>query len=243
MADWKRRLANESAPGNSSFRTEDLPGIRSARQPRNAALTWLPPLLFSVLYFVDVIVRATEKYFWSDELVTLDICRLPLHSLWPALSHGLDFNPLLFYLISKTSRVVFGESLVGFRVPEMIGFWIVCLCLYRFVNRRAGWLAGSIAMVMPVVTGVFFYAYEARPHALVLACGALALVCWQMTLEQPRSRLWLAGFSTSLFLAGLLHTYAVLLVLPFAIFELVRTVQLRRINWVMWTAIVLPAFF
>jgi hypothetical protein len=72
--------------------------------------------------------------------------------------------------------------------------------------------------------------------------AALALLCWQTTLDETRAQGWLIGFSVCLLLAGLLHTYAVLLVVPFGIYELIRTIEHRRINWRRWAAMVIPAF-
>lgn len=207
----------------------------------HVSLTLVPPILFSLFYFVEVYLRASEKYFWYDELTTLYVCRLPLSSMWDALRHGIDFNPPLFFLLTDLSKAVFGETLVGMRVPEILGFWVLCICLYRVVNRRVGWLPGSIAMTLPLITGAFYYSYEARPHAIVLGFSGLAVVCWQMSLEKPESRWWLASFSLCLLGAFLLHCYAVLVCAPFAAFELRRVERRRRIYWPMWIAMVVPA--
>lgn len=200
-------------------------------------------LAFSLYYFADVLLRATEKYFWFDEIVTLSVARFTnFFKLWDALRHGVDFNPPLFYMITGASEAVFGHNLIGPRVPEMIGFWVFCLCLFRVVNRRAGLLAGLIAMVLPTITGAFFYAYEARAHGLVLGFAGLCIACWQMTLDQPRRRRWVFGFGLSLFGALMMNTYALVIAVPFGIVELVDTVRLRRINWPMWIALIAPAF-
>src|ERR1700751_1051791 len=160
----------------------------------------IPILLtaFSVFYFADVLIRASEKYFWYDELVTLYVSRLDLHSVWQGLQSGADFNPFPFYLITKASRALFGENHIGMRMPEIIAFWIFCLCMFRLVNRRAGVVAGFIAMALPLLTGAFYYAYEARPLALVLGFSGLSFVCWQEFKDGGSRRLWLPLFGLSL---------------------------------------------
>lgn len=199
-------------------------------------------MLFTVFYFADVFLRASEKYFWYDELFTVYFCRLPnLHALWDALHQGVDFNPPPFYLITQASESLFGEGLIATRLPEMIGFWILCLCLFRFVEYRAGAIAGSIAMVFPLFTGAFYYAYEARPFGLVLGFCGLALVCWQMSLENPRQLRWLIGFSASLLAAFMMHCFALLITAPFAAFELFRNIRLRRLDSRRWFAMIAPA--
>lgn len=205
-------------------------------------LTLLLLIAFSLYYFANVLLLSSEKYFWFDELATLYVCRLPnFHTLWNGLRHGVDLNPPFFFLLTNASKALFGENRIGLRMPEMIGFWILCLCLYRFVSRRAGLLAGAIAMVLPTLTGAFYYAYEARPHGIVLGFTGLALVCWQMSLERPGHRRWLVAFSACLLGAALMHCYAVLLAMPFGAAELVSAVQRRRIDIPRWIALIAPA--
>jgi hypothetical protein len=198
--------------------------------------------LFSCFYFADVILRAREKYLWYDELITWYLCRLPtFHDTWVGVLRGFDFNPPLFYLITRWSERAFGDGNIGMRVPEMIGFWALSVCLFIFVRRRAGILAGYIAMLFPMLTGAFYYAYEARPHGIVLGFCGLALVCWQMASEHTSRRpLWLAAFGLSIFGACMVHCYAVLLVVPFALAEAVRVVRLRRIEWSSWLSMAIP---
>jgi Dolichyl-phosphate-mannose-protein mannosyltransferase len=213
-------------------------GLRARVHPATLLLA-----IFSILYFVDVCLRASEKFFWYDELFTLYFSRLPnLHSLWGALNSGIDFNPPLFYLLTSGSNALFGEGKVATRLPEILGFWIFCVCLFRFVRRRAGVPAGFAAMLFPMLTGAYFYAYDARPHALVLGACGLALVCWQMATEtfSLRGR-WLIGLSGSLFLAFMFHCFALTLLAPFALAELFQMVRSRRIRWGVWLALLVPA--
>lgn len=217
--------------------------LNYTQKARMRLRTWLTPLLlivFSLFYFADVFLRASEKYFWYDELFTVYLCRLSLHSLWQALHSGIDSNPPFFYLLTKVSTGLLGEGLVATRIPEIVGFWLFCLCLFRFVSRRVGPVAGFTAMLLPVFTGAFYYAYDARPHGLVLGFCGLALVCWQMSLEQPARRGWLAGFSLSLFGAFMSHCYALTIAVPFGIAELVRGIRYRRVQWQIWASLVAP---
>lgn len=197
---------------------------------------------FSLFYFADVWLRAREKYFWYDELFTLYLCRLDLHSLWGALREGIDANPPFFYILTKGSQALFGgEGLIATRIPEMIGFWILCLCLFWSVKRRAGLHAGVVAMLFPMFTGAFYYAYEARPHGIVLGFAGLSLVCWQMAVEGKPRRLWLVLFGSSLFCAFMTHCYALALVFPYAAAELPLMIKERRLNYGIWVAMVVPA--
>jgi hypothetical protein len=213
------------------------------RLPRWLIRTPVLLAIFSVFYLLDVCLRAAEKFFWYDEIFTLYFSRLSdFSSLWRALQAGVDFNPPLFYLFTRASLVVFGEGNIAIRLPEILGFLIFCLCLFYFVQRHAGMISGLCALLLPMLTGAYFYAYDARPHAIVLGACGLAMICWQRATE---SRLinpkWLSGFSLSLLLAFMLHCYALILVSPFAIAEVIETFRLRRVRLQVWLAIVLPA--
>lgn len=196
---------------------------------------------FSAFYFLDTCLRASEKYFWFDELCTLYICRLPsMHAVWQAVLHGADYNPPLFYVFTRAANALFGEGLVATRLPSIFGVWVLCLCLFRFVYRRAGFLAAWIALLFPMLTSAYFYAYEARPHGVVLGFCGLALITWQMWDEEPRRLGWLVAFSTALGSAFFTHCYAILIAAPFVLAEMVRIVRRRRIRWSFWIALAIP---
>ncbi len=200
-------------------------------------------LFFSVLYFSDVLLRASEKYFWYDELFTVYFSRLrSATQLWGALNSGIDFNPPFFYWLTRLSNALLGEGLVATRLPEILAFWVFSVCLFLFVSRRSGSLAGFGAMLFPMATGAYFYAYEARPHALVLGFCGLALVAWQIATESIRVRgVWLIAFSASLFGAFMMHCYALALLFPFATIELFRTFRRKHLDWKTWISLIVPA--
>jgi hypothetical protein len=200
-------------------------------------------VVFSIVYFADVLLRASGKFFWYDELFTVYLCRLPnMHSLWAALADGVDYNPPLFYVFTGICTRLFGEGNISVRLPEVFGYWIFSLCLYRFASQRAGMLAGTIAMLFPMITSAYYYAYEARPHAIVFGFCGLALVCWQLANEAHRSRrAALLGFAAALFGALMMHCYALVILAPFAFAELVRIFRERSIRWDLWVALVAPA--
>ncbi len=205
--------------------------------------TWAPVLCFaliSLIFFADICLRASRKCFWYDELFTVYLCRLPdFRSTWDAVMHGVDFNPPLFYLLIRWSQRLLGEGLIVTRLPAMVGVWLFCVSLFLFVNRRAGAVAGCIAGLFPFFTLAQYYAYEARPHGIVLGWIGLALVCWQRAGEGSRRHLWVAGFGFSLLAALLTHVYAVYSIIPFVLIEIYRLWKERRVKWGILAAIVL----
>lgn len=174
---------------------------------------------------------------WNDELFTLYISRLPsVSDIWSALSTGADQTPPFFHIITRASFSLFGVNHVSIRLPEVLGFWVMSLCLFQFVSKRSSALYGFVAMLFPLVTIAYSYAYEARPYGLVLAFSGLSLLCWQSVTEGHYCKLSLIGLALSLAAAVSSHYYAVLLFLPLAVGEVVRSISQRRLDLPIWVA-------
>src|SRR5689334_7230154 len=171
---------------------------------RVAAVTERYPYVFVGLFVVGYLwltcARANRKLFWFDELFSVTLARLPdVRALWSALEQGVDFNPPLFYLLTRWSELALGESHIGARLPEILAVGILCVCVFAFVARRSSVLGGIVAMLFPLTTTAYWYASEARPHALVLGCCGVALVSWQRAAEQERRRAgWLIALALAL---------------------------------------------
>jgi hypothetical protein len=207
-------------------------GLEQAGPFKVSRLTALGILLVSIVYFSDIFLKASHKCFWFDELFAVYLCRLPTFtSTWSAVMHGADFNPPLFYLLTRGAERLFGEGLIATRLPEMVGFWLFCMCLFLFVSRRAGAISGFIAGAFPFFTLAKYYANEARAHGIVLGWCGLALLCWQRNAEGRARYFWLAGFGLSIAGALLTHVYAVYLVVPFAAVEIYNLIDKKRPNW------------
>jgi 4-amino-4-deoxy-L-arabinose transferase-like glycosyltransferase len=192
---------------------------------------------FGALYSVATGVVAARRPLWNDELYTYHFARVPhLADLWRALQTGADQAPPLGYLLTRASLDLFGTSRLSLRLPELVAFFVLCVCMYVFVARRTNELYGLIAMLLPSVTAAYYYASEARAYALVLAFGALALVSWQLATEGARRRLTVPGLFVALFLATSSHYYAVLLLVPLMLGELTRSAFLRKADWQVWLA-------
>src|SRR5580693_8592751 len=137
---------------------------------------WL--ILFGVFY-LGLVLPASFRPFWYDELFTYNVATLPgFRAMWHALTHGADLNPPLFYVVTHAVISVLGPTEFGLRTPALVGFLVMCCCLYAFVAHRAGACFGFIAM-LPLVTGALRWAPEARAYGLMLGFCGLALVSWQ----------------------------------------------------------------
>ena len=200
--------------------------------------------VFSLAYFSTTGFLAVRKPMWNDELFTWYISQLPtLPDIWSALLTGGEQIPPFYHLITRISLSLFGPSEFAVRLPQVFGFWVMTLCLFRFVNLRAGALYGFVAMLFPVVTKAYEYAYEARPYAMVLGFAGLSLLCWQSATAGRYRILSLIGLAASVAAAVSNHYYAVLILFPLAVGEVTRSISVRRTDpaiWVMLGAGLIP---
>jgi len=195
-------------------------------------------IAFSVVLFGLTALRALAKPFWYDELFTYYMCRLPdLATTWSALKGGADLNPPLLYIATRATQSMFGAGPVATRLPAMLGFLTMLVCLFVFVARRCGPACGFGAMLFAALSGAYPFAYEARSYGMVLGFCGLALVAWQSAADGRARRLAVPGLFLSLACALLTHCYAVLILVPFALGELVRLLQRRRGDWPVWMAV------
>lgn len=196
--------------------------------------------IFAVFYFTGFCLIASEKVIWNDELFTFYISHLPhFTDIWNALLTGAEQTPPLSYVVTRAFWDIFGVTNLATRLPEIIGIWLMGLCLLVFVSRRTTFLYGFVAMLFPLLTEVFHYATEARAYALVLGFSALALLCWQWATEGRYRRLAVVGLGVSVAAAVSSHYYAVLILFPLTVGEFVRSVSRKRIDVAIWAALAL----
>ena len=193
-----------------------------------------------LIFFVTTAPNAMRG-FWYDELFSYHMSQLPsTAAVWKAMMGGADFNPPLGYMITRAFQAVLGNGELATRLPEVLGYFVMSLCLYRFVTRHAESHFGYVALLLPWCSGAYVLATEARPYGLMLAFAGLALVCWQEAAERTWRGWFIAGFTLSLVAALLTHCYAVLILVPFGLAEIVRQYRARRFDWMMWAALIAP---
>jgi hypothetical protein len=192
-----------------------------------------------VLYAIArAVVASISKPFWYDEIFTVILARQPnLATIWSALHRGVDSQPPLFDLIERAGTIV-PNAEIGFRLPSVIGFACVLVCLFVFVQRRSGGVFGLISAGIVMLTTLYsYYAIEARPYSLVAACVAVALVAYQ----RAPSLWWVGIMAFSLAIAESLHYYAIFAIVPFAAAEAFFSWQTSKIRWSVWIALIIGA--
>ena len=195
---------------------------------------WFYVVVVSTVYLEAMAVRAAHTKLWFDEILTIYSSRLSMPAMWSFLKEGLELNPPLGHLLVGAAGAVFGRNEIGFRVPSMLAFWTMCVCLFVFLRRRVPASYAIAGMLLPMVTAAAPFAYEARPYGLLLCFAGIALVAWQAAASGRRR--WLALFLIPLSLVSALCSspMGALLFIPFAVGEAARTLKRRRIDCPLW---------
>lgn len=149
----------------------------------------------------------------------------------------ISLDPLVYHLLAHAATKVFGATAFALRLPSLLGFLLMQVCLYLFVRRYASEREAVFAMAFPALTATLFYAAEARPYGLLLGLYALTLLCWRRAVETERGRAALIALAFSVALALNTHYFGVLLLVPLCGAELARTVERRRLDAGMVAAI------
>lgn len=192
-----------------------------------------------IILVAYVVVRslagAAAKPFWYDELMTLTVSA---QGTWRGIvavqREALDSNPPLFYVIEHVASRIVQNQEIALRLPSILAFPCTLVCVFVFCLGRSGEVAGLICAAFLMVTELFqYYAVEARPYSMVVACIAFALVCYQ----RVPSKIWTVLFALTLALAQCLHYYAVFAMVPFGLGELVYSLRARKIRWSVWAAL------
>lgn len=185
-----------------------------------------------------------RKLLWFDELLELQtdgvgsaaqVLRIQRH-------YPISLDPALFHLLTHVSTRVFGVTSFGMRLPSLLGFLLMQVCLFFFVRRVAGPRAATVALAFPVLGGTLYYAVEARPYGFLLGMYGVVALCYQTaTRELPQRRLALAGLALGIACAINAHYFGVLILVPIAFAEGARALARRRLDWPVLAAIVLGA--
>jgi Dolichyl-phosphate-mannose-protein mannosyltransferase len=195
-----------------------------------------PVLLMAVMgwEFGMLLLEASRKPFWYDELLTFHVSGLhPYSLLWKALRAGVDGMPPVYYAIVQLSRMLPGDPHITLRLPSILGYILALLAIYKFARKRLSVLAGLTAMLLLALSPFRAYALEARSYSLLVGVLAISAVFWQKIGDK---RFMTPLFGVFLILAVSCHPLAVVAISCFGVAELAWTLLWRRFRWGVWAA-------
>ncbi len=243
MKPWRWPILDVSQAAGLSGTTQDFNSVRDLPfRGRPMPATWESERIATgamrmviVLAAIRNLFVAAAKPFWFDEVCTVIVARQPSFSaILTALKRGADGQPPLFYLVERIAAGVVPNAQIAYRLPAILGFCCILWFVFVFIRRRDGatraFLCSTALLLTPLNSP---YATEARPYAMVVACIALALVCYQRLDEGRR---WILLLGLSMAIAESLHCYALFSFAPFAVAEIALAAKRRQTRWSVWMA-------
>lgn len=220
---------------------EGVSGLEEEKVTVPEALAQSRPFVyaaFALIYAIPTLLVAHGKILWDDEFFTLYLSRVASwHDLLRALRTGADQHPPSFYYLTHLVLALFGSGHITVRLPEILGFAMLCLCLYEAARMMLPPLWAVVAMCFPLTTSLYYYATEARAYGLVCGFAGLALLAYMRATSPPRrlGPLFLLAFASAAAVGS--HYYAVMLLLCLGLAEGVRTISRRKVNLSIWAAL------
>jgi uncharacterized membrane protein len=155
--------------------------------------------------------RLGHQSLWMDEVLTATNADHSLSQLLFDSSVDRNFPPLYTALIHLVQQWL-GKADVVLRLPSAIAGTLSVPILYAGVRSELGERTALLsALLLAISPFHVWYSQEARPYALLVLLGLVALWCAARFVERPDSRAWLAGFV----LAGAAAFYCHLVAAPF----------------------------
>jgi 4-amino-4-deoxy-L-arabinose transferase-like glycosyltransferase len=156
-----------------------------------------------VVVALGVLLRFwTRSALWLDEALTVDIARLPLHSLHAALRQ--DGAPPLYYVLLHFWMKVFGGSDLAVRslsgVISVATLPVAWVAGRRFGGRSFAWMTVLLVASAPFA---IYYGSEARMYSLVMLLTACGFIALDRSVREPRAGNLLAVAAVT---AALLYT-------------------------------------
>jgi Dolichyl-phosphate-mannose-protein mannosyltransferase len=197
-------------------------------------------VIVAVAYFAVTSYLARLKPLWSDEFYTLYIAKAGFKGAWEILLTGADQHPPTFYWLTNICLQLFGFGPAILRLPELIAFWIMLLCLFVVIARKTSNLIAYFAMLLPCLTPIYAYAFEARGYGLLLGAAAASYFFWEEASSERYRRISVPLFALFCAAAVCSHYYGILIMIPFAIGEIIRCFKRKKADVMLWLAFFAP---
>lgn len=197
---------------------------------------WRCAGVFVSIFFAAQLARAAKSLLWTDEIATFYTSQQRnVAAVVASIRGGCDGMPPLYALILHAVQPVLGNSPLVLRLPSVIGFCVMSLCVFAFVKLRYSIVYAAMASAFTVNACLPGLPW-ARSYGLVLACASGALLAWRSAAEGRHRRAALVALALCLGFATALHYYAVFLTVPFVAGETVRWYRSRKMDLPMLAA-------
>ena len=178
------------------------------------------------------LVRTTQIPLWRDEFATALFASLPPADLLAATTR-VDAVLTPYYFVMHLLSPVLGLGL-GMRIVSIVAFVGTTAVTAAVALRWWGAIGGSVTGLALALNGeVLGAAVNARPYALSLFFGAVALFAADRALRSGRTWTW-AGYAAAAMAAVALQLFAVVAIAVIGVLTVGRP-RATLARWVLWS--------
>jgi 4-amino-4-deoxy-L-arabinose transferase-like glycosyltransferase len=167
--------------------------------------------------------------FWLDEAIAINASRHDVSGLFHSLAHT-EGNPPLYFLLLDGWMRVFGTSEAAVRsLSALFGTATIVLAFAigrRLATPRIGLVLAALVAFNPLHV---WFSQETRPYALLVLLSGLSFLLFAEALERDRRARVLAAWAAVSGLALATHYFAALVIVPEAVWLLVRVRPWRQL--------------
>jgi mannosyltransferase len=203
-----------------TYRNPDLRESRSLQvKPAKEFWILLAAMLFVAFYFATSINIASHRLLWDDEIGTVMFARLPgVATIWKVASQVDPWGmPAPYYIVVHGFQRLFGPTEVGVRLPSALAMVGGLLIVFDCTRRLADGLHGLMAVALLTCSRLPYFGFEARSYSIYFMLAALSLWVWTHTSNTRRSAVI---FCAIFFCSFMMHPYAAVCLLPYALWDL-----------------------
>jgi uncharacterized membrane protein YhdT len=199
---------------------------------------WLFATIFVVVFLACTLREDVRNKMWLDEIFTLHMAQQANPGeIVRATLEGCDGVPPLYSMLIHAILPVVRNDALAVRLPSTLGYCGMVVCLLAFCRRRlpATYAFGAALLAC---NAALAYATEGRPYGLMLGFAAGALLCWQAAADQRRRNLAIPLLAVCFALMTAVHYFALFLLVPLFLAEMVRWRTSGRLDLAVLAAMV-----
>lgn len=154
-------------------------------------------LILIVFGIIFISLSAFHTNMWFDEAYSVGIARQTFADIWNFGGH--DVHPVLYYWVLRIVYLIFGQSLIAYRILSVIPIAIMIILGYTHIRKdfgeKVGFIFSFIAVFLPEMTT---YAVEIRMYSwAILAITVLAIYAYRLS-KEDNTKNWIIFFISSL---------------------------------------------
>ncbi len=209
--------------------------VRGGERPRAASLRAVSTPTIVAVVALTVLAAVLRFYgighqgFWFDEANTALLVHFSPGKMLGLIPQS-ESTPPLYYCVAWVWARLFGYTETPLRsLSAVLGVALVPVAFAagaKLVSRRAGLIVAALAACNPLL---IWYSQEARSYEMLAFLASVSLLAFAYARENPTPRA-LAAWAITAALALATHYYAVLIVVPEAIWLLTIYRQRREVQ-------------